>query len=100
MGPSPRTGCPGAAGVPVLLGCLRDVWASSCSSLATAPPRGAKPVGFVCPWEVLKPLSCSPKIPKFSKTPRRDGARGAQREGWVWSLIWADGRGGGVGAGT
>lgn len=37
MGPSPRTGCLGAAGVPVLLGCLRDVWASSCSSLATAP---------------------------------------------------------------
>lgn len=66
---------------------------------AAALPLPPWPVGFVCPWEVLKPLSCSPKIPKFSKTPRRDGARGAQREGWVWSLIWADGRGGGVGAG-
>lgn len=95
MWPSPGMGCLGGSGVPVLLGYLRDVWGSSCSSLIAAPPAC-----WLCPWEALKPLSRSPKIPKFSKTPRRDGARGAQREGWVWSPICADGRGGEVGAGT
>lgn len=38
MWPSPGMGCPGGAGVPVLLGYLRDVWGSSCSSLIAAPP--------------------------------------------------------------